>query len=46
MLSISLVVPENIHAAVSMETILNLLKRTGEEKRRQTLCEKRDNNFV
>ena len=46
LLSISLAVPENIHAVVSMETILNLRNRTGEERRRQTLCDKRDNNFV
>ena len=26
--------------------MINLSKRTGEERRRQTLCEKRDDNFV
>ena len=26
--------------------IVNLRNRTGEERRRQTLCDKRDNNFV
>ena len=25
---------------------MNLRSRTGEERRRQTLCDKRDNNFV
>ena len=27
-------------------TLVNLRNRTGEERRRQTLCDKRDNNFV
>ena len=27
-------------------TIVNLLNGTGEESRRQTLCDKRDNQFV
>ena len=26
--------------------LVNLLNRTGEERRRQTLCDKCDNNFV
>ena len=26
--------------------LVNLLNRTGEERRRQTLCDKHDNNFV
>ena len=26
--------------------IVNLRNRTGEERRRQTLCDERDNNFV
>ena len=26
--------------------IVNLCNRTGEERRSQTLCEKRDNNFI
>ena len=29
-----------------METLVNLRYRTGEERRRQTLCDKRDNNFA
>ena len=28
------------------ERIVNLRNRTGEERRRQNLCDKRDNNFV
>ena len=28
------------------QTLVNLRNRTGEERRRQTLCDKRDNNFV
>ena len=28
------------------ERIVNLCNRTGEERRRQNLCDKRDNNFV
>ena len=31
---------------VPIKTIVNLRNRTGEERRRQTLCDKRDNNFV
>ena len=27
-------------------TIVNLRRRKGEERRRQTLCDKRDNNFL
>ena len=27
-------------------SLVNLRNRTGEERRRQTLCDKRDNNFV
>ena len=27
-------------------TVVGLRNRTGEERRRQTLCDKRDNNFV
>ena len=27
-------------------TLVNLRNRTGEERRRQTLCDKRDNNFA
>ena len=26
--------------------LVNLRNRTGEERRRQTLCDKRDNNFI
>ena len=29
-----------------METLVNLRNRMGEERRRQTLCDKRDNNFA
>ena len=29
-----------------METLVNLSNRTGEERRRLTLCDKRDNNFA
>ena len=32
--------------SVSNRTVVNLRNRTGEERRRQTLCDKRDNNFV
>ena len=28
------------------QRIVNLRNRTGEERRRQNLCDKRDNNFV
>ena len=28
------------------ERIVNLRNRTGEERRRQNLCDKRDNNFA
>ena len=28
------------------ERIVNLRNRAGEERRRQNLCDKRDNNFV
>ena len=28
------------------DAIVNLRNRTGEERRRQTLCDKRDNNFI
>ena len=31
---------------VSLLTLVNLRNRTGEGRRRQTLCDKRDNNFV
>ena len=31
---------------VPIKTIVNLRNRMGEERRRQTLCDKRDNNFV
>ena len=29
-----------------MQSLVDLRNRTGEERRRQTLCDKRDNNFV
>ena len=31
---------------VPIKTIVNLCNGTGEERRRQTLCDKRDTNFV
>ena len=31
---------------INSETLLNVRNRTGEERRRQTLCDKHDNNFV
>ena len=31
---------------VSFRVIVDLRNRTGEERRRQALCDKRDNNFV
>ena len=35
-----------IIAPSSTFSLVNLRNRTGEERRRQTLCDKRDNNFV
>ena len=39
---------KNFHGSheVAFNIIVNLSNRTGEERRRQTLCDKRDNNFV
>ena len=38
---------KNFHGSheVTFNMIVNLRNRTGEERRRQTLCDKRDNNF-
>ena len=35
-----------IYHLYQLLTIVNLRNRTGEERRRQTLCDERDNNFV
>ena len=35
-----------VYPAVLLRKLLNLRNRTGEERRRQTLCDKRDNNFI
>jgi len=35
-----------IIAPSSTFSLVNLRNRTGEERRRQSLCDKRDNNFV
>ena len=39
---------KNFHGSheVAFNIIVNLRNRTGKERRRQTLCDKRDNNFV
>ena len=40
-------VRKNIGGLLSwLVSLVNLRNRTGEERRRQTLCDKRDNNFV
>ena len=39
---------KNFHGSheVAFNIIVNLRNRTGKERRRQTLCDKRDNNLV
>ena len=38
------IVNDNNHRLYKL--LMNLRNRTGEERRRQTLCDKRDNNFA
>ena len=47
------IIPPHLHRKVTcikfyffLVLLVNLRKRTGEERQRQTLCDKRDNNFV
>ena len=38
--------PPRRSRSMQFGTVVNLPNRTGEERRRQTLCDNRDNNFV
>ena len=39
-------IEKNSKAPFPQNQLVSLRNRTGEERRRQTLCDKRDNNFV